>query len=79
MAFSESPSNRNVGSIPTPASFHNCKCSSVLRRGGAENGHQMDTKISYSRGTFRVHEPARLLLAHASEVGSFRFAVAPFA
>ena len=39
----------------------------------------MDTKIPNSRSTFWVHERARLLLAHASEVGSFSFAIAPFA
>ena len=43
-----------VGSIPTPASFHNCKCSSVLRRGGSENGHQMDTKISTLGALFEL-------------------------
>ena len=62
-------------SAPTPASFHNCTCSSVLRRGSAENGHQNP----YSRSNFRVHEAARPLLAHASEAGSSTFAIASIA
>ena len=61
---------------PTPDSFHNFTFSSVLRRGGSENGHQMDTEILDSRSTFRVTEPARWLLAHALEVDSLRFAIA---
>ena len=63
--------------LDDPASFHQ-NCSTVLEAAAPET----DTKQHqnpYSRSNFRIHEAARLLLAHASEAGSSTFAIVSIA